>query len=249
MEFTITGSYVKWFHTKIPSNSTSYQPWGVCVSKTGIVGVGTRQGTTSNGGTVNGNVEFWNYNAASGSTPTGYGSGMFGSDEFCAFDKKSNFFVDGAALSGLGGGQQIGYIAANHINTPAATLCNSALGNANYWVGMYPRIDSPVDQTLSVGAAVGSSTSESVYNWTVTGASNCSLAFVSAPTYTFTTYPSTIDPMYQLAPSKNGALGKLFIADYGAGQTLEGPANGGAIATYETVPSTTGVATQPSGQY
>jgi hypothetical protein len=245
--FTITGSYVKWLSTTL--GTTAYQPWGVCVSKSGIVGVGNRNGIATSG-SVPGNVEFWSANAASGSTPTGYGNAILSSDQYCAFDKLGNFYVDGPSYASQGGGQQIAYLPNGNVNLPAQTLCNSGLGNAHYWVGMYSRIDSPSDQTLSVGGAAGSQTTEDVITWPVAGSgTTCSLTFGASSVYAFTSYPSTSDPMYQLAPRRGGSLGKLFIADYGDGKILRGPANGGAVTTAETVSATTGVATQPAGQY
>ena len=55
--------------------------------------------------------------------------------------------------------------------------------------------------------------------------------------------------MYQLAPTPGGSTGKLFVADFGANQVLAAPANGGSVALYNNLNSTTGVATRPTGQY
>lgn len=238
--FTITGSYVKYFSTALGGNT--YQPWGVCVSQNGIVGTGNRSG----------NVEFWKYSAPSGSTPTGNATGtLLQSYAFCAFDKLNNFYVDGAAFPSQGGGQQIAFLPSGNVNAGTQTLCNSGLGNGGYWVGMYSRINSPVNQTLSVGAAAGNQVTELVYTWPVTGSgTSCSsLAFGAPTTLTLTPYPSTPDPMYQLAPKKSGGpAGPIYVADYGDNTTLRATALG-AVSVLQTVPLTTGVAAQPSGQY
>lgn len=248
--FTITGNYVKYFSTAL--GTTNYEPWGVCVSKNGIIGVGNRNGIDVNGNTVDGNVEFWKYNAASGSTPTGSANTILQNDQFCAFDDLNNFYVDGAAYSGIGGGQQIAYLPSGNVNVPAMTLCNSNQGNSHYWVGMFSRITSPTSQTLSVGGAIGSSTTENLLTFAVTGSgTTCTLAFGAPTTYSLTPYPSTPDPLYQLAPkhAPTNAAGALYIADYGDNESLHSTVTGGAAGNLEAVPLTTGIAAQPTGEY
>jgi len=131
----------------------------------------------------------------------------------------------------------------------AQSLVDSGLGSGAFWVGMYSRIDSPVDDTLSVGTSVGNSTTETIDNWKVSGPANGPLAFAALASYTLTGYPSTTDAVYQLAPTTGGSSGVVFIADYGASEVLGAPANGGAIAVEESTSGTVGVATRPSGQY
>jgi hypothetical protein len=240
--FTYKGVYVKWLDTNV--GSLNYQPWSVCVNDEGTVGVANRQ--YNNYGTP-GNVEFFLPSAATGSGPTGTASGVLESDQYCAFDVKGDFFVDGTAY---GGGQEIAYLPP--VDVPAGgVLDNSLLGSGSYWVGMYSRIDSPADRTVSVGAAVGSSSTQDVDTWTVSGPATGPLTFApcACSPYAFTSYPVTVDPMYQIAPSTGGIGGSLYLADFGSGQILSGPATGGSVATYETLGGVTGVATRPTGQY
>jgi hypothetical protein len=245
--FTYKGVFVKALNTTM--GTVNYQPWGVCVDSAGVVGVGNRQ--YNNTGTY-GNAEFFKQNAANNSGPTGWATGILATDAYCAFDKKGNFFVEGAALAGSGGGQQIAYLAKGHVgngNSGAQLLVNSALGNASFWNGMYSRINSPVDDTLSVGTSVGNSATQTVITWKVAGPLNGPLAFAAPVTYTLTGYPVTTDAVYQLAPSKGGSLGTLYVADYGDGEVLSTCANGCAVAAYNSVGGAVGVATQPTGQY
>lgn len=238
--FTYNGAFVKWWSTAY--GGALFQPWGVCVSNRGIVGVANRQ--YNNTGPP-GNVEFFSPSAPSGSQPSGEASGVFIADQFCAFDKNGNFFVDGTTSSG----QKIGYLARAFVNTPGQTLIDSGLGTASFWVGMYSRINNPVDDTLSVGTSTPSSTTQIVMNWKVSGPAVGPLTFSALSPYTLTSYPSTVNAMYQLAPTPGGSTGKLFVADYGANQVLGAPANGGSVALYNNLNSTTGVATRPTGQY
>jgi DNA-binding beta-propeller fold protein YncE len=240
--FSQNGVFIKWLSTAVAGQQ--YQPWGVCVSPKGIVGVANRQ--YNNTGAL-GNVEFFLPNAASGSGPTGYATGVLGSDAFCAFDRRENFFVDGTATAASGGGQQIAYLTAAHILQANQTLLNSGLGNASYWSGMYSRIDAPVDDTLSVGTSIGNSTTETVMNWKVAGVAV--LAFAALPSYILTPYPATTDAVYQLAPSAGGAAGTLYVADYGDNELLDTGAGGGAMANYAAVSGNVGVTTNPTGQY
>jgi hypothetical protein len=249
--FTITGSYVKYFSTALAG--TSYEPWGVCVSTNGVVGVGNRNGIDSSGNTVDGNVEFWNYNAATGSTPTGSATTILQNDQFCAFDVRGNFYVDGTAFTTAGGGQQIAYLPSGIVNAGAQILCNSGQGNAHFWTGMFSKITSPVSQTLSVGGAIGSSGTQDLFTFPVTGSgTSCSsVVFGSPATYLITPYPITVDPLYQLAPKHAPAnpSSPLFIADYGDNKTLRSTIVGGPAGSLESVSATTGVAAQPSGEY
>ena len=249
--FTIAGTYVKYFSTTL--SGTNYEPWGICVSNAGIVGVGNRNGIDSSGNNVDGNVEFWNYNAASGSGPTGSANTILQTDQFCAFDVRGNFYVDGTAYTTAGGGQQIAYLPNGIVNAGPQVLCNSGQGNAHYWTGMFSKITTPATQTLSVGGAIGSSTTEDLLTFPVSGSgTTCSsVTFGTPATYLITPYPSTIDPLYQLAPKHAPTSGssRLFIADYGDGETLKSTIVGGPASNMETVSDTTGVAAQPAGEY
>jgi hypothetical protein len=240
--FTAGGVFVKALSTAL--GGQNYQPVGVCVSNTGIVGVGNR---AFNNGSTAGNAEFFPANAANNSTPTGFANGLKPSEGYCAFDMPGNFFVD--AGNAGGGGEKIAYVARGHVNVNGQTLKDSNQGSAQYWVGMYSRINNPANDTLSVGASVGSSTTEKVYNWKIGGPPNGPLAFGAIGHYTLTSYPSTTDALYQLAPSAGGAGGTLYVADYGDGAILSAPAGGGAVASYNPVSGAVGVATHPRGQY
>lgn len=229
--FDYSGNYVKSLNTTL--GGVSYEPWSVCVSSLGTVGV------------ASGNVEFFPPNAPSGSGPTGDATGVLDDAQWCAFDSAGNFFVDGTA----GSVRKIAYLASSYVGSPGQTLVDSGLGSGSYWVGMYSRIDSPADQTLSVATAVGNSATQTVDTWNVTGPAPGPLTFtpcVCSP-YTFTNYPSTTDPVYQVAPSTGGANGKLYIADFAKG-IVRGPANGGNV-THKPGSYVVGVAIRPTGQY
>lgn len=238
--FTYQGTFVKSWSTTL--GGQAYQPWGVCVGVKGWVGVGNRQ--FSNTGAL-GNAEFFRTNTPNNGTATGYATGVLNSDQYCAFDRVNNFFVDGTASTG----QKIAYLARGHVGAAAQSLVDSNQGSLSYWTGMYSRIDSPADDTLSVGAAVGSASSETIDNWKISGPTNGPLTFTAIAAYSLTSYPTSVDPLYQLAPSPGGGTGTVFAADYGTGQILGAPANGGAVTVEETVSATTGVTTRPSGQY
>lgn len=243
--FNHKGVFVKAWTTNL--NGATYQPWGVCITiHGGIVGVGNRQ--FNNTGAA-GNVEFFKVTTPNGGGPTGYATGILQSDRYCAFDRKGNFFVDGLAFGSVGGGPQIAYVAKAYVNIAAQTLTNSTLGNANSWSGMYSRINSVNTDTLSVGAAVPYATTQTVYNWKVTGPAAGPLTFTALSPYSLTSFPSTGNPLYQLAPSAVGSVGNLYISDYGAGTVFYTPANGGPVAPYNPVSATAGVITQPIGQY
>jgi hypothetical protein len=243
--FNHKGVFVKAWTTNL--NGQTFQPWGVCVTiHGGIVGVGNRQFNNSG---APGNVEFFKVTTANFGGPTGYATGILESDRFCAFDRKGNFFVDGLAYGSQGGGPQIAYLARAYINTPAQALVNSTLGNASSWSGMYSRINTVVTDTLSVGTTVPYANTQTVYNWQVAGPAAGPLTFTPLSPYTLTSFPSTANPLYQLAPDASGSVGNLYIADYGAGSVLSAPANGGPVAPYNSVTSNAGVITQPIGQY
>jgi hypothetical protein len=239
--FTYQGVFVKALSTTL--GTQMYQPWGVCVSSKGIVGVANRQ--FNNTGPP-GNVEFFLPTAPNNSTPTGYATSVLQGDQFCAFDRKGNFFVDGTDVAG---GQKIAYLAAAFVPMPAQTLVDSGLGSASFWVGMYSRIGGSTSDTLSVGTSVGSSATQTVMNWKVSGPLAGPLAFTPLPSSTFTSYPVTTDAVYQLAPTRGGSTGSLYFADYGDGAVLSGPIIGGPVSTYNAVSGTVGVATRPTGQY
>ncbi|MGA8533974.1 MAG: hypothetical protein WB615_07695 [Candidatus Tumulicola sp.] len=73
-------------------------------------------------------MEFFSVGTADNGSATGYATGILQSDQFCAFDKKGDFFVDGTAFSTQAGGEQIAYLARCFVNSPGQALVNSAFG-------------------------------------------------------------------------------------------------------------------------
>jgi hypothetical protein len=238
--FTYNGTYVKWLDTT--TGGSPYQPWGVCISPKGIVGVGNRQ-YNDNG--APGNVEFFARDAPAAGTPSGVATGVFISDQYCAFDRRGNFFVDGQTSSG----EEIAYLPRADVDLLGQTLVNSGLGTGAYWAGMYSRIDTPADDTLSVGTSTPITSTQTIMNWRVSGPAIGPLTFSALPAYILTSYPVGGNSVYQLAPTTGGSTGSVLVDDYGAGQVLTAPANGGTTLLYDSVTKTTGVATRPTGQY
>ena len=238
--FDYSGNYVKWLSTTL--GITNYQPWGVCVSSQGVLGVGTIQQS------VQGNVEFFQPTAPSGSQPTGDATGQLLRQTWCAFDSAGNFFViDGQS----GSAQKIDYLASSHVGFPAQTLVDAGLGTGPFFTGLYSRINSPADQTLSAASNTPENRTQKVYTWTVGGPPAGPLTFTpcACSPYVFHHNPRSDNPVDQVAPSTGGASGVLYIADYGKNRILQGPANGGTVTTYETLHGALGVAINPSGQY
>jgi hypothetical protein len=242
--FTKTGVFVKAWITDY--TGVLYQPWGVCVSKNGrVVGVGNR--AYDNSPAQPGNAEFFHTNTPDGGSAYASASGVLDSYNFCAFDKKGNFFIDGLTSSGA---TKVAYLPRADVPT-GGTLVDSGLGSASFWVGMYSRINSPANDTLSVGTSISYGTTETVDNWKITGPPGGPLTFSAIASYSLTGYPSTRDAVYQLAPSAGGncTTCALYIADYGYAAILQSPPNGGAVSTYNGVGTTVGVTTNPPGQY
>ena len=138
--FTYNGTYVKWWSTAY--GGALFQPWGVCVSRRGLVGVASRQ---SNNTGPPGNVEFFMPNAPSGSQASGDANGVLTADQFCAFDKNGNFFVESTDV----GRTEERVPRCRIVNLPGQTLIDSGLGTAAFSVGMYSRINNPANDTLS----------------------------------------------------------------------------------------------------
>ena len=243
--FDYNGTYVKWLSTKL--GNIPYEPWGVCVSSQGILGVGNIQE-----GTAQGNVEFFPPTAASGSLPTGDAAGQFQRQTRCAFDSAGNFFVSDSSSSGTA---KIDYLASGNVNVPSQTLVDSGLGTA-VWVSMYSRMDDSEAQTLSVATSTNFSTTQTVSTWTVSGPPTGPLSFApcTCSPYVFHHYHQAAISVDQVAPSAGGANGTLYFAEPGGsqgqgGRVLQGPANGGHITTYKRLRGAVGVATNPTGQY
>jgi hypothetical protein len=241
--FDYQGNYVKWLDSKL--GNTPYRPWGLCVSAQGVVGVGNiRDGTV-----LQGIVEFFPPNAASGSLPTGYATGSGLRQTFCAFDSAGNFFVVDGTTSNT---THIDYLASSNVDLPAQTLIDSGLGTA-LWVGMYSRINDPADQTLSAATVANSSATQTVYTWNVSGSGTGPLTFTpcTCSPYVFHHYHHASIPVDQVAPSAGGANGVLYFAGVYERWIQRGPADGGHVTTYAHLPAigAVGVATNPTGQY
>jgi hypothetical protein len=213
------------------------QPYNVCVSATGVVGVVDRP-AASNG---TGDVEFFtNYTNA---TMTGSAAGVLNTFEWCAFDKIGNFFADGSLLYGGGGGQKIVYLKKPNVNLPGKVMLDSGLGSATYWLGMYVLKGSSPPR-LSVGG-----------NYELQNFKIVAGVPTGPPTVTaLPGYPTGSDAFYQAAPTTGGINATIYIADYGAGLVLQAPEGGaglpgGPVSTYNPLSTTVGVATEPTGQY
>ncbi|MGB8521057.1 MAG: hypothetical protein WCD38_12935 [Candidatus Tumulicola sp.] len=240
--FDAQGNYVKWLNTKL--GNTDYNPWGVCVSPQGVVGVGNIQQ-----GAAQGIVEFFAPTAPSGSLPTGDATGQLQRQTYCAFDSAGNFFVEDGTSSGT---SHIDYLASANVGLPGQTLVDAGLGSGSTWVGMYSRIDSPAGDTLSVASNTPNNAAQLVQTWTVSGppAGPLTLTPCTCSPYHFHQFPhNTGNIVDGVAPTTGGSGGFLYFADYGKGRILQGPANGGVVTTYETLHGALGVATNPGGQY
>jgi hypothetical protein len=231
--FTNAGVYVTTLNM-----AAGEQPYNVCVSANGVVGVVDRPAAPS--GT--GDVEFFtDYTHA---VMTGNASGVLNTFEWCAFDKIGNFFADGSVGYNGAGGQKIVYLKKPNVNLPNKIVTDSLLGSATYWLGMYVLKGSSPSR-LSVGG------NYQLQNFKiVAGVPIAAGATVTA----LTGYPQGRDAFYQAAPSAGGVNATIYIADYGASIINKAPEGGvglpgGAVATYNSLGTTVGVATEPSGQY
>ncbi len=209
----------------------------------GVVGVGNIQSSGQ------GIVEFFAPTAPSGSLPTGDATGQLARQTYCAFDSAGNFFVEDGTSNGT---SHIDYLASANVGLPGQTLVDSGTGTGPTWVGMYSRIDTPADDTLSVASNTPNSATQTVTTWIVSGPPAGPLTFTpcTCSPYHFHNFPHhTANIADDVAPTSGGSGGFLYVADYGKGRILQGPANGGPVTTYETLRSVLGVATNPGGQY
>lgn len=241
--FTYAGTFVKAWSTTL--GTQLYQPWGVCVSQKGIVGVANRQYNNTG---APGIVEFFSATAPNGSTPSGYASGVLNAYEYCAFDKATNFFVDGFTSAGP---TKIGYLSHCYVNLNAQTVLDSGLGAGTSfeWAGMFSRITSPATDRLSVATYANPATNQTIKNWKVTAPTACGVAFGALANETLN-YGSQFYDDYQLAPTALPGTGHIYVADYYDGTIWSSATRlGGAITSYDSVSGPVGVATQPTGQY
>jgi hypothetical protein len=229
--FTKHGGYVATLYM-----AAGEQPYSVCVSKHGVVGVVDRP----SGSSGTGDVEFFtNYTF---SAMTGSASGVLNTFEWCAFDGAGNFFADGS-INYNNGGQKIVYLKKAYVNLPAQTVVDSGLGTGTYWSGMY--VEEGFTNSLSVGG------NYEIQNFAIAGGVPGGIPTITA----LAGYPVGSDPFYQAAPSKGAAAAAtIYIADYGNSTINEAPVGGagrpgGAVTTYNPLSATVGVATYPTGQY
>jgi NHL repeat-containing protein len=225
------------------------QPIGVCVSTKGIVGVANRPSAS----TGTGIVEFYkNYLAPN---PFNQASGVLTVFDFCAFDKRGDFFTDGT-INYSGGGTLIAYLRYNNVFVPNPPLqvCPIADCNAtHFWVGMYSHIRVPPQNILSVADEV----TPNIENFNVTLAANPLLNFAEgAPGVPAVTalagYPAGANRLYQVAPTTGlGVASRIYMGNYGAGQIEQVCCiwGGGAVGLYNNLTNAVGVATNPTGQY
>ena len=233
-------TFVKVWSTSI--GSTTYNPWSVCVNASDtIVGVGNYQSS----GSANPVAEFFKTTLPNGSSPSHRATSPdLVSQAWCAFDVVGNFFVDGTTALGA---PEIDYVATARVHTNTI-LKNSFIGSAEYWYSMYSRIDSPVDDTLSVvGRALGCCT-QTIYNWKVAGPPLGPLTFTTQLPFVLTGYPSSpSSPIYQVAPAL--AINLLYIAAFYNNELVQAPANGGSVTPWTPQHNPLGVAAVLPGQY
>ena len=216
-------------------NMTSgYQPFSVCVSPSGVVGVVDRNAVKGKPG----DVEF--FKSYRNSTMTGDATGVLNTFNWCAFDKRGNFFADGTTS---GGAFEIVYLAHANVGKRAQTVLDSMLGSGTDWLSMY--VQKP-GNLLSVG---GDYEIQNFKINAVTGQPS------GPPTITtLTQYPKGRDPFYQAAPSAGGGSATIYIADYGESAVLQAPVGGsrrtgGPVTPFALQLSVVGIATHPTGQY
>ena len=225
-------------------NSTSGTfPFSVCVSPKGVVGVGNAYGSTSD-------MEFFPSKGPLNSTsnPTNSTIGGGGFAQFCAFDKRSDFFATGYGLP-------IVYLRNYDVNTPSATLqaCTTTLCTGNHvWQGMYSHIRPGSTNVLSVG----DDTALNIVNFKVTTSSTAHLlnftSWLPHPTTALSGYPTGLYNMFQIAPTTgSGPASRIYVANFG-GNAVERAPNvnaGGLVSQFTTLSGAVGVATRPTGQY
>lgn len=231
--FSNTGAYVATMNV-----AAGYQPYGVCVSKNGVVGVADR---ATGGG--NGDVEFFtNYTF---SAMTGRATGILKTFIWCAFDSHNNFFADGTAIAG---GQEIVYLNKANVNMPGQAILASALGTGTYWEGMYVQKNY---NSLSVGGSVTGVFEMQNFHINPNGRP---VPVPAIPPTVLNGYPAGSDPFYQAAPSAGAGAGTIYVGDFGASLIQEAPVGGpnrpgGAVTTFNALTAAIGVATHPTGQY
>ena len=212
--FNSIGNDIKVLYTTLGLNAG--QPFSVCVGKVagqGVIGVANR---AYNGSGASNSV-FFPIGAPDLSFPNDYAnSSSMTNANFCAFDKKGNYFVDG----NNGTTQEVDYlprgkvaIAALGVSPPPQALTYSAaIGTGAYWLGMYSRKDG--NDTLSVAQTPTTSCGtycETITTWQVAGPAMGPLTFTSPGTCSVQNYPNNYDAVYQVAPDTNG---NLYFADY-----------------------------------
>ena len=241
--------------------SQAYQPEGVCVTRSGVLGVANR--AYNNYGPTS--VEVFNTSGtliafATNSTLTSAGA--------CAFDKLGDLIVAGST----GNGQQIYYLNRG-LFTLTATLVNSGIPNTSYWISLYSRINGGADDYYLSADSPPTSCSPycaPISTWKLSNSAAGNGAPPASGTIFFqpaaatpwicqiTGYPNNYDAVFHAAPQRGGIKGALFIADYANSSVEQSgpiscPDNANATQANPTVfaapAAPVGVATYPSGQY
>jgi NHL repeat len=233
--FKKTGVYLSTL-TMLPG----MQPLSVCVGPKSIIGVVDRPASS----TGSGDVEFFkSYNAPA---PYGQTTGVLNTFNWCAFDKKFNFFADGTTQYS-GGSSKIVYLPkANVLAGGPQTAIDSNLGSANYWMGMY--VQKGFQHKLSV-AVPGSAPYIKNFPITIAGVP----VAAGSTTTTLGGYTPSADDVYEAAPSAGGAGATVYVADYLAGIVWATPVGaaqvGGTSLSWVSQATPVGVATYPTGQF
>jgi hypothetical protein len=230
--FTNVGAWVATLHSK-----PGFQPRGVCVSPTGIVGAADRG---AGGGA--GDIEFFTTGLINRPAPTGVATGVDTTFQWCAFDLAGNFFATGSTSTGL---QQIVYLPAAQVNIAAGVLVNAGITTVPYWVSMYVQLK--CSNTNGEVLAVADLAPEIQFFKInpVSGAPGP----VATSILPLTGYPVSSDNMDQDAPDRCSTKATIYFADYGGSELLKTPEYSGAIAVFNpAVSAAVGVATNPTGQ-
>jgi hypothetical protein len=234
--FNSAGGYIDTLDTK-----TSVQPYGVCVSPSGVVGVAdTEPGST-------GDVEFFTSGVSGNyAAPTGWATGVDVNFQWCAFDKAGNFLATGTTSAGA---QQIVYLSAADVNLASQTLLSSGIATGPDWGSMYVQLKCSAGANGEVLAVSDLTPSPpTIQFWKINPATGRPTALIS--TLSLTGYPSGANNMEQDAPD-NTCYTKAFVyfADYGGSKALRTREYSGAIGVFNgSVNGAYGVATNPTGQ-
>jgi hypothetical protein len=234
--FNSGGSYIDTLQTK-----SSVYPHGVCVSPHGVVGV-----ADFNFGTGAGDIEFFGSGISGNMTaPSGWATGVDTVFQWCAFDRKGNFFATGTTS---GGSQEIVYLRASSVNTPAATLSASTISTTPYWESMYVQLKCSDSHDKGETLAVANLTPE--IEFFKINPSSGAPSPTPISTLPLTGYPTGTNNMEQDALNDECyTKSTVYFADYGGSEALQTKEYSGAISVFNaSVTDAAGVATNPTGQ-